>query len=417
MDGSLTLDDLINRLGEESVKCISCGFCDSVCPTYSASEHDPVITARGRAQLGMRLFDDMIRKGSTELSVGESFYSCLDCHACVQVCPTGVDAGRVSDIGKRILSLKYPGIKKQERPEAGMIVSATMKFMNPLGVREKCADWAKGMKFDTESTTILYTGNMYQLMAYTSTMEKNRVRMGEGVSKLASQLASRFSSLVKMASVRPDKNLQEDMNRNLRNVVTLLNASGVSHDYLREEEPYPGTLIYDLGYYREFSEYAKIVTKIFKSRGYRRIVTVDPHTHELLRDVYPRYVEDFDFEILYYLDLVDSSLFKKGSERVVFHEPCHFVLSELPYNKPLDILQRLHDTTLPDRSGKRTMCCGGPDELLFSNLSSVISEERYSQLKNTNAERIVTACPICYSNLSKHGVTSELAEILVDALK
>lgn len=407
---------LVKQLGEESLKCISCGFCDSVCPTYEESGYDPVITARGRAQLGNRLFQAVSSGERVDFSIGDSFYSCLDCHACLQICPTGVDAGKVSDLGRKLIAsgLKIP--RGQKRPEGRMIVSATMKYSNPLGVREDCADWADGIKFDRDSDTLLYTGNMYQLMAYSKVLRSRREKMGETVSALASGISAHLPSLLRAGSKTYDPATKGVMDQNLRNIVSLLRRSGIRFGYLGKEEPYPGTFIHDLGYVSEFAKYAAMVSDTFRSHGYRRIITLDPHTFELFRDVYPRYLKDFDFEILYYLDLVDRSLLSPVDGQVAFHEPCHFVLSRNPYNGPGELLSGITEVKHPERSGKKSFCCGGPAELLFGDLSEKVSASRFRQLKETGADRIVTSCPICLVNLSRDSTVFDISEILVQSM-
>ena len=67
--------------------------------------------------------------------------------------------------------------------------------------------------------------------------------------------------------------------------------------------------------------------------------------------------------------------------------------------RAMDILNNISDVKLPDRNGKTTMCCGGPDELLYPEISYSISRKRYEDLKKT-ADKIVTVCPLCYNNLS-----------------
>lgn len=410
------MGELLDMLDRESGKCISCGFCDSVCPTYEASGHDPAITARGRAQLGKRLYSDLSSSGTTDLPVMDSFYSCLDCHACLQVCPTGVDAGKVSQLGRRATVTIRDGIRERERPEARMMVAATMKYNNPLGVREECSQWADGVNFDTGSDTYLYTGNMYQLMAFSQSMKGKREKLGSVLTGVASRISSHVPSLIRAGSKSYDESVMGIMAGNLRNIVSILEKSGVSFNYMGPEEPYPGTFLHDLGYEREFTEYARRVASMLHSRGCRRIITVDPHTHELLRDVYPTYVPGFDFEVVYYLDLVDRSLVRHTGEEVVFHEPCHFILSGNSYEVPRKLLSEISDVRMPERSGKRTFCCGGPAELLFADLSEKISNERFRQLKEAGGEKIVTACPICLVNLSKDSSVHDISEMVMQAM-
>src|SRR5258707_11085195 len=72
-------------------KCVHCGFCLPVCPTYVlwGQEMD---SPRGRIYL-MKLASD----GAAEMNANwvSHFDSCLGCMACVTACPSGVDYGKL----------------------------------------------------------------------------------------------------------------------------------------------------------------------------------------------------------------------------------------------------------------------------------------------------------------------------------
>jgi glycolate oxidase iron-sulfur subunit len=159
------------------------------------------------------------------------------------------------------------------------------------------------------------------------------------------------------------------------------------------------------------------VTELFHQNEVRRIITVDPHTYDLLKVQYKKYVPGFDFEVYYYTDFLDKLDFDKDRVLTTLHEPCHFTLREGSYNGPIKYARKVADVILPDRSGKKLMCCGGPDELLFGSLSDEISSERFQQLKSTDARNILTVCPICYSNLRKDSSVQDLATYLKAHLK
>jgi len=72
-------------------KCVHCGFCLPVCPTYVlwGQEMD---SPRGRIYL-MKLASE----GATEMNASfvSHFDSCLGCMACMTACPSGVDYGKL----------------------------------------------------------------------------------------------------------------------------------------------------------------------------------------------------------------------------------------------------------------------------------------------------------------------------------
>jgi len=403
--------DLIKSLKEETSKCINCGFCETVCPTLEPAGFDLWKGARGRIMEAKELLRS-VETGMETLPMGDSFYSCLDCHACFYICPAGVNAGVASQLSREIITTRH--IKNNENPLAAMMTSVTLKYNNPLGIRKRCAAWAGGLEFDTSSSDLLFTGNMYQLMSYERGMNSLRGLLGRILTNKLSHFVSRHPSLILLSPKLKDKKLDKRMSNTLRNIVNLLKESGVSVNYLGADEPYPGTFLYDLGYLEEFKKYAKRVSDLFHKANVKRIITVDPHSYDLLKNVYPLYVEDFNFSITHYLDLIRIPLLYRN-RKITLHEPCHFALRSPEYNAEIKILKSTANLVLPEKSGKKLRCCGGPDELLFPELSDRISQKRYNELEETGAVNIITACPICFSNLSKTDKVVDISDFIVQS--
>ena len=402
-------ENIFKELETEASKCISCGFCESVCPTLPASGYSLSMGARGRVILGKELLKTS-GKGQDMRSFFDSFYSCLDCFACLQVCPAGVNAGKVSQLSRSILV--ESGDRRSRDPVAEMIVRVTEKTMNPLGQGKQMARWSHGLKFDRDSKYLLYTGNMYQLMAYTKTLNRIRKRTGKRLSGTMAGIVSSIPSLSAAFRFQSDSGVADQMEKTLRGIYELLRKSGITPWYLGEKEPYPGTFIHDLGYSGAFRRYAEKVHGLLKSEG-KTIIVIDPHTYDLLKNTYSETLESYSLKVVYYLDLIENLKIRKSNEKVVFHEPCHLVLRNPEYSAPKKILEKNFNLVLPRRSGKRTMCCGGPNELLFPDLSEKVSEKRFRDLESLNGDRIVTACPICYINLGKSIKNIELSDLIL----
>ena len=143
--------------------------------------------------------------------------------------------------------------------------------------------------------------------------------------------------------------------------------------------------------------------------GVTKIITVDPHTHDLLRNRYPEYVPDFHIEVVYYTDLLNLN-YGKYREGITVQEPCHMVLHNNGF-RALDILNSITDVSIPDRHGKLNMCCGGPDELLFPDTAKKVSVQRYTELKK-KSNNIVTICPLCYNNLAYDSKVMDFSEFV-----
>ncbi len=403
--------NLIEEIEKEANKCINCGFCDSVCPTLPASGYKGHISARGRVNLANNLISEIKSKGKIELKINESYYSCLLCYACQDVCPAGINAGKISEIGRRII-VKHA--KNQQNKIANLIARNIMKYKNPLGLVKQCSEWAKGISFDKNSKNLLYTGHMYQLMSYSKGIEEAILKRKKILS-MSFSLVNRIPSLIKISKYFYNKEIKNEMENALKNIVKLLKINSIDFKY-EHDEPYPGTLLLELGYEEEFAEYAKEVTYYFNEKGIERIIVIDPHTFEILKVHYPKYVNEFNFEVIYYLDLLDTTKFKRIEKEVTYHEPCYFV-RRLNYTKHVNLLRNISKLTLPVHSGRNTLCCGGPVALFYREISENIAERRFKELEETKASYIITSCPICFSNLYKSKNVIDFANFLSLALE
>ena len=346
-----------------------------------------------------------MKNPDAQVELGDSFYSCLDCYACVNVCPAGVNAGVVSELMKEFI---ISDIKRDKNPVANLIKESILKYENPLGLKEEAADWAKGIDFPRSSTVII-TGHMYQMMPYTRGINRIRKYIDENVVRSVASVMKNHIPLIRLSRHFYDRNLKETMNNDLRNIVELLKKSGVEFGYLGKNEPYPGMFLYDLGYIEDFREYAKSVYEFLRENGVKKIITVDPHTHDLLKNRYSEYVPGFHIDVVYYTDLLNLN-YKKFRKGITVQEPCHMVLHNNRF-RALDILNSITDVNMPDRNGKSNMCCGGPDELLFPDTAKKVSVQRYTDLKK-KSDNIVTICPLCYNNLAYDSKVMDFSEFI-----
>ena len=292
---------------------------------------------------------------------------------------------------------------------------------NPMGVEpEVLVDWSKDQRFYS-SSTIIYTGSLYQMMPkaekFVDLMLKSE--MDSRYSLALRMIGSKTASTLASKLVKEDKDKSERAKRILRNASKLLIQNGIDHSYLADDEPYSGILFYDLGLLDQFSDLASSAVKIFKERGVRRIITVDPHSTYAFRELYPKFVEGFDFEVKHYMEVATPMKNDKIKGTFAIHDPCvlsrHLSLGEA-YRKYIDALGV--DYVEPERSGKMTFCCGGPVESLAPAVSSSIANIRCSQLRD-KSKKAVVACPICLSNLGRCGnISSQDKSIEVfDALE
>ncbi len=78
--------------------CVHCGFCTATCPTYQLSGNE-LEGPRGRIYLIKQLLE-----GEPVSTVSQQYLdSCLSCRSCETTCPSGVQYGKLLDIGRELL--------------------------------------------------------------------------------------------------------------------------------------------------------------------------------------------------------------------------------------------------------------------------------------------------------------------------
>ena len=82
-------------------KCVHCGFCNATCPTYQLLG-DELDGPRGRIYLIKQMLEGVTPTAKTRLHLDR----CLSCRSCESTCPSGVQYGRLADIGRGIVEQK-----------------------------------------------------------------------------------------------------------------------------------------------------------------------------------------------------------------------------------------------------------------------------------------------------------------------
>ncbi len=104
--------------------CVHCGFCLATCPTYQILG-DELDSPRGRIYLIKQMLEGapVTRKTLTHLD------RCLTCRNCETTCPSGVQYGRLIDIGRSMAE------EKVSRPPLERVKRAALNTVLPEGRR------------------------------------------------------------------------------------------------------------------------------------------------------------------------------------------------------------------------------------------------------------------------------------------
>jgi glycolate oxidase iron-sulfur subunit len=100
--------------------CVHCGFCTATCPTYQLLG-DELDGPRGRIYLIKQVLEGKPATRKTQQHLDR----CLTCRSCETTCPSGVEYGRLVDIGRKIVDEQVP------RSFAQNIVRGALKYVLP----------------------------------------------------------------------------------------------------------------------------------------------------------------------------------------------------------------------------------------------------------------------------------------------
>ncbi len=275
--------------------------------------------------------------------------------------------------------------------------------------------WADGLAIPRGGSTILYTGLMYQLMPSMIALGKALTRFEDSVlNRLTGlgRLANRGINASPLVSLLVKKQDQASFDGILRNIATLLRAASVDFGYLYEEEVYAGALAHDQGLCEAFERQVVRVHDLFRRNGVRRVITVDPHTTNILRSIMPTAVRNDGLAVQSYLEVLAESSWKAPvplETSLVVHDSCVYARHEGVMEEPRELLRNVGIQPLePEHSGRATFCCGGPIESLFPGKARSIADKRVRQLEAVGTD-IVTMCPVCLVNLAESARERQLS--------
>jgi Fe-S oxidoreductase len=273
--------------------------------------------------------------------------------------------------------------------------------------------WARGLELPLGGETVLYTGMMYQLIPYIEGLVKKEKSFGDSFLARFTGIARVINKLVNVSffMVRPSAKLRDAYNQVPIDVATLLKNAGIEFGYLYNDDLYSGALAYDLGTDETVAAHALKVHAVLKKHGVKSVITIDPHTTNMLRSVYPRLVPGYDIQVKTYLEVLaekDLTAVRPLERELVLHDPCVFARYENVVDEPRKLLAAAGVSVKePERSVRMTWCCGGPVESLYPEKAAANARKRVEQLRQAGSE-VVTMCPMCLINLGNaapHGVT------------
>ncbi len=199
----------------------------------------------------------------------------------------------------------------------------------------------------------------------------------------------------------------------------VLNLAGVKFAILGNEEKNSGDTPRRIGNEFLFQELANGNIEAFKKYDVKKIVTIDPHAYNTLKNEYPEF--GLEAEVYHHTELL-AKLLKEGkltpknavNEVIVFHDSCYLGRYNEVYNAPREIIKAIPGTKLveAERNRESAMCCGagGGRMWMEENTGTRINVARTEQLLEVKPSVIGSGCPYCLTMINDGTKAKEVDE-------
>jgi len=193
------------------------------------------------------------------------------------------------------------------------------------------------------------------------------------------------------------------------NYKRILEMSGEDFIMLSDREVCCGSPVLNAGFTQDFKNLARKNLALFKEYNIKKIVTGCPSCFNMFSNEYKTALAgkwDVEVEHLttYLLRKIKAGKLKLPDQKIkaTYHDPCHLGRYSEIYEQPREILQSI-GVDLREMALNRefAFCCGAGGGVQSNNkeLAEKIAAERVSQAMDTEAEYIITPCPMCTYNL------------------
>jgi glycolate oxidase iron-sulfur subunit len=361
--------------------CVHCGFCTATCPTYQEL-HDERDGPRGRIYLIKQLMEG----GEVTANTRTHLDRCLTCRSCETTCPSGVQYGRLVDIGRGLLEKEVPRPAKDRLVRWGLRkvlpypkvfgpllkVGQVMKPLVPYAVQAKIPPKAKSSPWPSSSHSrvmLVLAGCAQPSAAPNTNAAAARVLDKLGITLVEEPKAGCCGAVSYHLSDH-----EEGLNFMRRNIDAWWPAIEAGAETLVMTASGCGAMVTEYGHLlRDDPEYSEKAARV----------------SELCKDL---------SEVLLAEDLSSLKLAERP-EKVAFHCPCT-LQHALQLNGVVEQVLEKAGVNLAKTKDKH-LCCGsaGTYSILQPKMSQKLLSNKLQALTGDNPDKIVTANIGCQLHL------------------
>lgn len=370
----------------ETKKCIRCGLCQAVCPSYLAIRNEAAV-ARGRNRLIRQLAE-----GNLTMSprLKEDMFACLGCEACQANCPAGVKTPEI------VAYMRAEYVAKDGLP---FVQAAILRKVLPHPKRLKLA--AKSFRLG-QVTKI--AGSVAK-----SLPESLKGRYEVIPEILPEPLETELPKFPQDAEVAYYLSCTTNyLNPGLgRDTLKVLAASGYKAA-ISTETVCCGKPQNSLGDQKTAIEMAAHNVEVLSKLNVEAIVTDCATCGSALKE-YPHWLKGHPLEeeakkvaakvydISEFLVKKGFAVGKKKQElTITYHDPCHLINAQGIKAEPRTILKSLPGVNFVE-SPDADRCCGGAGSFCLTHpeTSEKILEPKVEGILSTHPDLAATGCPMC----------------------
>lgn len=317
--------------------------------------------------------------------------------------------------------------KKEIPPVLEILRDNIVKHNNPLALKPReTSTWAKNLNLPDKGDILFYTGGEYQLLPYIDSLVKTLTYVNPTGNLFSLLMKAR--KVVNMSGINAEKIyaslLAKDKKRYFSinyKAVYILKKLGYDICYDSNGELYSGALLYELGFWKDLTEYAAKVTESIRKTEAKTVICISPHAAEMFKLIYPKIVDFPKVEVKTFIEMVwerrNLLPLIKHDTPVVIHDSCRMA-RELGISKEFrDILDVVGVKYVePIRNREWTTCCGGPSKMLFPEISKIVAGRRVTELSDTGTQKALISCPYCLSSLQS-GLSKNNSIVLDDIVE
>jgi Fe-S oxidoreductase len=288
-------------------------------------------------------------------------WSCMQCNACVEICPVGIEqAPIINQLRRRLVE------DGELHPNLQSALEVIHKSGNSFGEnKRKRGRWTAELDFDVPDARKQGVEVLWFVGDYAS-FDPRSQRVTRSLARLFHEAELDFGILY-------------DGERNSGNDVRRVGEEGL------------------------FETLAEENVATLSGCEFERIVTSDPHSLNTLRNEYPELGGDWSVvhHTTLLLELIEAGrldVAPRLAYRVTYHDPCHLGRMNGEYDAPRQILERLGCTLIEmPRNRDNSFCCGAGGGRIWIPDTPGLERPSENRIREAvglpGVELFVVACP------------------------